>query len=464
MNDTNSSIGTVSTKRKVWLTSSEALSELCDLLPSNKGRQSLVTSLIKAYGLDIKCEDIISVTRIKRKELETFHGKDYLDEVLKRRPKVNTGLSNLTRIKRILQLNQYKDIPEKSARHADENIDILKLGEDIVKKYTTEINDNSDDDSSCFELSDSAHEVSFEEEETQDDDEVLEHFGLLHDCSVFPFMSEYVKLVAASSIHTADRLVKEKHDGNVLKIAINWYGGRHHCKKNRAAGFCYINDIVLGINTLRRSYRKVFYLDLDLHHGDGVESAFEFSKNVMTCSVHRYDLGFYPGTGTLGSTNDTKVNIPVMKGLNNHSMLKIVQEIVIPLIKNFEPGALVIQAGCDGLSTDDHKEWNMTIDGYGRVLKELLAKSGSKSVMILGGGGYNHIDTAKCWTYLTRIALAEENMDEWDMIPDHHHIDSYESCGFKFWTDENSNPRKIKDENSPEYIEELKAHIFKKCL
>ena len=67
-------------------------------------------------------------------------------------------------------------------------------------------------------------------------------------------------------------------------------------RKTKQRAYCYINDIVLSINVLRRNYRRIFYLDLDLHHGDGVESAFEFSKNVMTCSIHRYDIGFYPGT------------------------------------------------------------------------------------------------------------------------------------------------------------------------
>ena len=143
-------------------------------------------------------------------------------------------------------------------------------------------------------MSDSFDEITpFEDAETQEEDNAeLETYGLLHDCYIFPFMSEYVNLVAASSIQAATRLTKERKDNRAQNIVINWYGGRHHCKKNKAAGFCYINDIVLSINVLRRNYRRIFYLDLDLHHGDGVESAFEFSKNVMTCSIHRYDIGF----------------------------------------------------------------------------------------------------------------------------------------------------------------------------
>ena len=145
--------------------------------------------------------------------------------------------------------------------------------------------------------------------------------------------------------------------------------------------------------------------------------------------------------------------------------LRIVREIVLPLIKNFLPDVLVIQAGCDGLSTDEHKEWNMTIKGYGKVLSFLLNAVGTTSVMILGGGGYNHTETAKCWTYLTSIALGEEDCEEWDLIPDHKYLDAYQDCGFRFWTNENSSYTKLmKDENDQDYIEQIKGYILDKCI
>lgn len=452
--------------RKVWITSSEPLSKIVDLLPANRGRLSLVTSLIKAYELDSKCQDIIGVIRIRRQDLESFHGKQFLFALLKKRSKVDVNLPGLKRIQEALQIREFKDTPKIPALAPEEHIDIVKLGNELGEKYNREQESESND--SGLELSDFDDEITpFEDAETQEEDNTeLETYGLLHDCYIFPFMSEYVNLVAASSIHSATRLTKERKDSSAQNIVVNWYGGRHHCKKNKAAGFCYINDIVLSINVLRRSYRRIFYLDLDLHHGDGVESAFEFSKNVMTCSIHRYDIGFYPGTGSLSSTQKTKVNIPVMRGLSDSNMLRIVQEIVHPLIKNFLPDALVIQAGCDGLSTDEHKEWNMTIKGYGKVLSFLLNAVGNTSVMILGGGGYNHTETAKCWTYLTGIALGEEKLsEEWDLIPDHKYFDAYQDCGFRFWTNANSSSTKLmKDENDQEYIEQIKTHILDICI
>lgn len=455
--------------KKVWLTSSEGLSRVCDLLPSNKGRQSLVTSLIKAYGLDKKCEDIICIRKVKREELESFHGKEFLDELLRERPSINRDFSDFQLIKNILQHGKYNDVPKKSTSTAKEQIDILKLGDELSDKYTknTGSDSNDSDDESSSEFDDSEANITDEDDNfaiQNEDLKKLESYGLTHDCYIFPFMADYVNLVSASSLHSARRLSKESKNPGSQNIVINWYGGRHHCKKNHASGFCYVNDIVLSINVLRRTFRKVFYLDLDLHHGDGVESAFEFSKNVMTCSIHRYDIGFYPGTGNLDSTSEYRVNIPTKRGLNDENMLRIIKEIVLPIIQKFSPDVLVIQAGCDGLATDEHNEWNMTIQGYGRALECLLTNFRKTSIMVLGGGGYNHTETAKCWTYLTQVAIGEEGYNElWGTIPDHVHLDAYQHDGFQFWTQENSNPKKMKDENVNEYIEETKAYILSKC-
>ena len=81
-------------------------------------------------------------------------------------------------------------------------------------------------------------------------------------------------------------------------IAINWAGGLHHAKKAEASGFCYVNDIVLGILELLRYYARVLYIDIDVHHGDGVEEAFYTTDRVMTVSFHKYGE-FFPGTGEL---------------------------------------------------------------------------------------------------------------------------------------------------------------------
>jgi histone deacetylase 1/2 len=91
-------------------------------------------------------------------------------------------------------------------------------------------------------------------------------------------------------------------------IAINWAGGLHHAKKSEASGFCYVNDIVLGILELLRYYPRVLYIDIDVHHGDGVEEAFYTTDRVMTCSFHKYGE-FFPGTGELKVRYATSMNV-----------------------------------------------------------------------------------------------------------------------------------------------------------
>ena len=105
---------------------------------------------------------------------------------------------------------------------------------------------------------------------------------------------------------------------------INWSGGFHHAKKSEASGFCYVNDIVLCILELLKFYPRVLYLDIDVHHGDGVEEAFYNTNRVMSVSFHEFDEDFFPGTGSLDSIGEGigkffTVNVPLKKGMSDIS-------------------------------------------------------------------------------------------------------------------------------------------------
>lgn len=110
-------------------------------------------------------------------------------------------------------------------------------------------------------------------------------------------------------------------------VAIHWAGGLHHAKKSEASGFCYINDIVLGILELLRTFPRVLYIDIDSHHGDGVEEAFYSSDRVMTCSFHKFG-NYFPGTGDqedrgIGAGRGYAVNVPLNDGLTDASFRSI---------------------------------------------------------------------------------------------------------------------------------------------
>ena len=115
-------------------------------------------------------------------------------------------------------------------------------------------------------------------------------------------------------------------------MVINWGGGLHHAKKSEASGFCYVNDIVLAILELLKYHQRVLYIDIDIHHGDGVEEAFYCTDRVMTVSFHKYGE-FFPGTGSLSDTGygngkNYSVNFPLRDGLRDQTLASVFEPII----------------------------------------------------------------------------------------------------------------------------------------
>jgi acetoin utilization deacetylase AcuC-like enzyme len=284
------------------------------------------------------------------------------------------------------------------------------------------------------------------DEEVEDDDERItkrEKYGLEYDCSVFPGLWDYVRRVSGATVACADYLLQGRGT-----VAINWTGGRHHCRKGKARGFCYVNDVVLGLVRLRAKFDRIMYIDLDLHHGDGVEAGFYNSPNILTLSVHRFGKGFYPGTGrstdrgTGRGTGYTR-NIPCRRGLSDESLKKIVLRAIVPFKQRFDPQAVVVVCGADGLSRDPHKEWNLTCEGLASAVATTL--EWSLPTLLLGGGGYHHQDTARLWALITTKAIhGPDSGNSWSDIPDHDFLSEYSSDAYQFSFPPNFN---LPDEN-----------------
>ena len=117
------------------------------------------------------------------------------------------------------------------------------------------------------------------------------------DCPGFDGLYNFCQLAAGGSLDAADMIITGLSD-----VVVNWSGGYHHARKTEASGFCYVNDIVICILELLKIYPRVLYLDIDVHHGDGVEEAFYNTNRVMTVSFHEFEEDFFPGTGALNST------------------------------------------------------------------------------------------------------------------------------------------------------------------
>ncbi len=182
-------------------------------------------------------------------------------------------------------------------------------------------------------------------------------------------------------------------------------GGTHHGQPARASGFCYFNDPVLGLLTwLDLGLTRVLYVDLDAHHGDGVQDAFHDDDRVLTISIHeagrwpmdrRADpLGDTPG-GLADRAGGLARNLPVPAGMTDDEFDYLIGEAVLPLAQAFAPQALMIQAGADALEDDPLSRQGLSNNAYWRAVAALLPMA--ERVILLGGGGYNPWSVARAW-------------------------------------------------------------------
>ncbi len=227
------------------------------------------------------------------------------------------------------------------------------------------------------------------------------------DCPVFGGMYDYATLAAGATITGAKLIAEGK-----AKIAFNPSGGYHHAFEDRAGGFCYVNDVVLGCQTLADAGKRVLFLDIDVHHCDGVQAAFYDRSDVMTISMHQDGRTLFPGTGYVDETGTGEgegysVNLPMPIGTYDDIYFKAFREVVIPLIRAYNPDVIVLEAGADTLSGDPLAGLSMTNNVFVDVINNLLAFD--KPILATGGGGYNVDNAVRAWA-LVWTALCGEQM------------------------------------------------------
>lgn len=217
-----------------------------------------------------------------------------------------------------------------------------------------------------------------------------------------------------------------------------------------------------------RHHPRVLYIDIDCHHGDGVEEAFYTTDRVFTCSVHK-QVNFFPGTGDVhdrgyGSGRGYSANIPLMNGITDEQYKSMFQPVstspvwlvssLIPLqvmshiIEWFRPGAIILQCGADSLSGDKLGVFNLSMEGHAACVQ--FIRSFNIPTIILGGGGYTTKNVARAWTYETACALGIEH-DIPRMLPYTDHLEWY---GPRYRLDvESSN---MQNDNDAAYLEGIK--------
>lgn len=193
---------------------------------------------------------------------------------------------------------------------------------------------------------------------------------------------------SAGGVILATRLVM---DGGVVHCP---GGGTHHGRRDRACGFCYVNDCALGIlSWLDAGLDRIAYLDIDAHHGDGVEDAFRDDPRVLTISVH--EAGRWPGTGLTSDASRGILNFPVPQGFADTEFRFLMETAIMPAIMAHQPQALLLQCGADGLLEDPLAKLALSNAAHRYAAKAAVGMA--PRLVVVGGGGYNPWSVARAW-------------------------------------------------------------------
>lgn len=226
-------------------------------------------------------------------------------------------------------------------------------------------------------------------------------FGTV-DNPVFPGMAEASLAYVAGTARAAEAV----RDGAAL--ALNLSGGLHHAHRSRASGFCVYNDPAIGIDVLLERFERVAYIDIDVHHGDGVQFMFESEPRVLTCSIHESPASLFPGTGRAEDVGPvrTAVNVPLAAGTTGDVWGWAFDHGVLEAVRRFGPQALVLQMGTDAHATDPLAHLRLTArEWLGAVAR--VGELGLPTVAV-GGGGYQLDNVPRMWAAATLTLLGRD--------------------------------------------------------
>jgi len=230
------------------------------------------------------------------------------------------------------------------------------------------------------------------------------------DTPVFKDMFAYGALACGAALKAAELLIQGQ-----AEVVFHLLGGFHHARADRAAGFCYLNDMVLACQRLAAAGKRVAYLDVDAHHGDGVQEAFYHRNDVLTISVHESGKTLFPWGGFEheigeGPGRGYNVNICLPAGAYDEAFLMAVDQVVLPILKAYRPDVLVLELGMDTLAGDPLTHLVLTNNAPAALIQRLLPLE--LPVLVAGGGGYHVENTVRGWARAWRVFAGEEDQPD----------------------------------------------------
>ncbi|MCK5547922.1 MAG: acetoin utilization protein AcuC [Thermoplasmata archaeon] len=309
--------------------------------------------------------------------------------------------------------------------------------------------------------------VDYVRKVSQNVDEEFHRFGLgPGDNPAFEGLYDAARIHVGGTVLACDRVMQKDVDH-----AFSIGGGYHHAHKDRASGFCVFNDPAVGIRHLQKEYglERVLYVDIDAHHGDGVQWIFFDDPSVMTISMHESGRFLFPGTGfveELGKNDakGTKVNIPLPMNTTDKAYLYAFNEVVVPLVKSFKPQFMIAQCGGDSHYSDPITHLSLTTRSYKEIAKMYhdLSHELDFGLVCVTGGGYDLIACPRIWTLMVS-QLCGATLDQ--KIPE----DFIELCkstlGYEPPANLEDDEMKTDDADrvfavTKEVVKEVKEHIF----
>jgi acetoin utilization protein AcuC len=236
-------------------------------------------------------------------------------------------------------------------------------------------------------------------------------YGLgTEDNPVFSGVYDFSLLTAGATLLGAKKIASGE-----IQVAFNPVGGFHHAGRDHAEGFCYVNDIAVAVIQLLKQGLRVAVVDIDAHHGNGVQDAFYGDNRVLVISFHQNGKDIYPWSGFENEIGEGRgkgftVNVPLPAGTDDEIFERAFEEIVPPLLGAFKPDIVIGELGADTHLADPLSDLNLTNLGYSRVVEKLAEMS--PRLLALGGGGYDLYKTARNWTLAWAVLNGLEPRDE----------------------------------------------------